>query len=246
MTNPRLAPAIAVALALTSVPLHASAQPAAPPAAAPAAIAIPLQALPDSSVLERAGQAWDSFLGIFRFGSNTTEMMRQRAMAARGHNPAAVDFSALMDIAGYKLKKIESVVGIVPHFSMTFGQARDLTEADRDYLERALERHARNNGSPLAWAQRAIVQAVLEASDLGGLAIEKVEIDFLPLPRVKFALAPADAPLGLDAARIMRAVDQLNRRLQVQSQSPGRPTFQIPHLTPGSGQQQRAAMLSLN
>ncbi len=244
MTIPRLAPAIAVALALTSVPLHATAQPAPAPTAAPATIAIPLQDPPDPSVLERAGQAWDSLIGIFRFGSTTSDMMRRRAMAARGQSTADLDFSVLMDIAGYKLKEIESVVGIVPHFSMTFGQARDLTEADREYLERILDRHARNHGGPLAWAQRAIVHAVLEASDLGGLAIDKVEIDFLPLPRVKFVLAPADAPLGLDAARIMRAVDQLNRRMQLQS--PGRPAFQIPQPTPGSGQQQRAAMLSLN
>lgn len=243
MTFSSLAPVIAVALALATSPLHVSAQPAAAPGQDRPAITVPLQDLPDHSITERAGQYWDNFLGLFRMGPNSTSVMRQRAQAARGQGSTSLDFSALMDIAGYKLKEIESTVGIVPYFSMTFGQSRDLTEADREFLERTLERHSRNNSTPLAWVQRAIVHAVLEASDLGGLAIDKVEIEFLPLPRVKFVLAPADAPLGLDAARIMRAVEQLNRRLQ---QGPSnRPAFQIPQPMPGSSNQ-RAAMLSIN
>ncbi len=50
-----------------------------------------------------------------------------------------------MDIAGYKLKEIESSISLLPSLSLTFGQARELTDADRDYVERMLERHARRN-----------------------------------------------------------------------------------------------------
>jgi hypothetical protein len=125
-----------------------------------------------------------------------------------------------MEIAGYKLKEIESYVGVVPSLQMTFGQARELTEADREFVERHLLRHARRYPGPLAAIQRMIVRSVLEASDIRGFSVEKVAIDIFPLPKVKFVFTPADAPLSLDAARIMRAIDGVNRTLQ--QSPPGR------------------------
>jgi len=178
-------------------------------------IAVPLQELPSAdSFGERAERLWGDFLGMFRFGSNSSHYMRRSAEIARGHAQMREDFSALMEMAGYKLKEIESSVGLIPTLQMTFGQARELTEADREYIERQLERHARRYTGPVAAIQRTIVRTIVDASDMGGFSVEKVEIDFFPLPRVKFALAPSDAPLGIDAARIMRAIDGLNRRLQ--------------------------------
>jgi hypothetical protein len=97
---------------------------------------------------------------------------------------------------------------------MEFGLARQLSEADHEYLERALERHARRNSGPLAVIQRMIMEGIVEANSMDGYAVEKITVTLLPLPYVKFTLAPVDAPVGSDASRILRAIEQLNHRLQ--------------------------------
>ncbi len=65
--------------------------------------------------------------------------------------------------------------------------------------------------------QRTIVRGVMDAGELGGFAVDKVEVDLAALPRVKFQLSPADAPLGVEASRILRAIDRLNQRVQALS-----------------------------
>jgi hypothetical protein len=124
------------------------------------------------------------------------------------------DFNWLMGVAGFKLKSIESTVGLVPSLSLEFGQARELSEADREYMELALERHATRYRGPLAAVQRMIVSGIMEANEIQGFGMEKVVVTLFPLPYVKFTLAPVDAPLGQDASRLMRAIDRLNQRLQ--------------------------------
>jgi hypothetical protein len=147
-------------------------------------------------------------------------MVRNAANAERRQAQARDEFSWLMNIAGYKLKEIESYIGLIPSLSLTFGQARELTEADRDYVEQQLDRHARRNPGPLAAMQRSLVRTVLEASEIGGFSVEKVEIDIFPLPKVKLSLAPADAPVGIDAARILRQIERLQQRLQTTGPRP--------------------------
>lgn len=178
-------------------------------------VTVPLQDLPYSEGLgERAERLWSDLIGHFGWGSSANQMMRSAADTARRHARARDDFAWLMDVAGYKLKEIESYISLVPSLSLTFGQARELTEADRDYVERQLERHARRNPGPFDAMQRAVVRAVLDASEIGGFSVEKVEIDIFPLPRVKFVLTPADAPVGIEAARILRAIDRLNQSIR--------------------------------
>lgn len=178
-------------------------------------VTVPLQDLPNSEGLaERAERLWSDLLGQFGWGSGANQMMRSAADTARRHARARDDFAWLMDVAGYKLKEIESYISLIPSLSLTFGQARELTEADRDYVERQLERHARRNPGPFDAMQRAVVRAVLDASEIGGFSVEKVEIDIFPLPRVKLVLTPADAPVGIEAARILRAIDRLNQSLR--------------------------------
>ncbi len=178
-------------------------------------VAVPLQDPVPPAAADRAGQLWSDFLDLFGFGGSSFHFMWQHRSLQRGAvQQARDDFTWLMDIAGYKLKEIQSSVGVIPTLTLTFGQARELTEADRDYVERMLERHARRNPGPLSAIQRTIVRGVLDAGEIGGFAVEKVEVDLFPLPSVKFALAPVDAPLGLEASRIMRAIDRLNNRVQ--------------------------------
>jgi hypothetical protein len=176
-------------------------------------VTVPLQDLPAGDSLgDRAERLWSSIMDAFGFGLSTSNFMRRPPSTA--HDQAREDFTWLMDVAGYKLKEIESSVSLFPSLSLTFGQARELTEGDRDYLERMLERHARANPGPLAAIQRTIVRGIMDAGEIGGFSVDKVEVDLFPLPKVKLVLTPTDAPLGIEASRIMRAIERLNQRVQ--------------------------------
>jgi hypothetical protein len=222
---------IAGALALPGAAAAQIAVPGAGPQQPRTMVTVPLQDLPGTGVADRARSLWGDFVGLFGFGSSSSHFARQHRALQRGALGQQQDeFTWLMDIAGYKLKEIESSVGLIPTLSLTFGQARELTEADRDYVERMLERHARRNPGPIAAIQRTIVRGVLDASEIGGFGVEKVEVDLFPLPKVKFALSPVDAPLGLEASRIMRSIERLNQR--VQQMAPARSGLELP--SPGA------------
>jgi hypothetical protein len=218
--------------ALIALPLAAQAQ-TAPPALIPA----PLQDLPsDDGVMARAERLWSGVMDSFGIGFGTGRSIARNNVVASMNQQARDDFAWLMDIAGYKLKEIESSISLFPSLSLTFGQARELTDADRDYVERVLERHARRNAGPLSAIQRTIVRGVMDAGELGDFSVDKVEVDLLPFPRVKFQLTPSDAPLGVEASRILRAIDRLNHRVQALAARPagpgGRQTLELPGAPP--------------
>ena len=164
---------------------------------------------------EKLGRAVYGALDFLGLGDWALDLLvASPAEMARRNARVTDDFAWLMDVAGYKLKEVESSVGLIPDIVLTFGQARQLTEGDRNYLERQLDRHALRHGDLLSMTQRAIVRAVVDASELGNFEVDKVEVDLLPLPKVKLVLAPSAAPLGLEAARLMRAIDRLTARVQ--------------------------------
>ena len=119
-----------------------------------------------------------------------------------------------MGIAGFKLKSIESTLGLLPGLTLQFGRARELSEADREYLERALQRHARRQPGAFSALQRTIISGILEANEIQGFSVERLTVSLLPLPYVKFTLAPSDAPLGAEASRMLQAIERLNQRLR--------------------------------
>ncbi|GGI98996.1 hypothetical protein [Neoroseomonas lacus] len=178
-------------------------------------VTLPLQDLPSGdTVFERIGRMFDGFLGIFSSGQASASPARLGAETLRSQIQQRDDFVALMETAGYGLREIETSIGLIPGSRMTFGQARELTDADRDYIERQLERHAQRQGGPLSRVQRAIVGAVVAASEIGDLSVERVEIDLFPLPQIKMALVPRDAPMSLEAGRLIRSIDRLGEQLQ--------------------------------
>lgn len=124
-----------------------------------------------------------------------------------------LDFKGLMDAAGYKVKEVETGVGLVPYLSFTFGQARELAEHDVIHVQRLLKKHGQTRSGPVAYAERAIVSAVLDVQEMKSYTLEKVQVDFLPVPKVKFIAVPADAPLSDEGSRIMQAIDRLNNNL---------------------------------
>ena len=205
-----IARAALLALALTTTP--GLAQPNAP------TVQVPLQDLP---VIETRGEQ------LRRWFSDIQDSLGlgRRALAiARNHGEVARtdDLNWLMGIAGFKLKTIESTLGLLPGLTLEFGQARELSEADREYLERALERHAARNPGPFAALQRMIISGILEANEIQGFSVEKLTVTLLPFPYVKFTLAPNDAPLSAEATRVLRALERLNQRLQQTVHPPAR------------------------
>jgi hypothetical protein len=237
------AKALALAL-LIAQPGASFAQPLTSPGSPGSVVAVPLQDLPSGdTITERAERLWSGFMDLFGLGLGSGAMARSHAAVAQ--QQAREDFAWLMDIAGYKLKEIESSVSLFPSLSLTFGQARELTEGDRDYVERMLDRHARRHPGPLAAIQRTIVRGIMDAGEIGGFSVDKVEVDLFPLPKVKFQLSPTDAPLGVEASRIMRAIERLNQRVQAMgTRPPGQGAGQLELPVPGSPPALRPATLS--
>ena len=126
------------------------------------------------------------------------------------------DFDRLMDAAGFKIKEVETGFGVYPVFSLTFGHARELSNADIVYINRLLRKQRIAKGSPKSYIERQIVEFVVQSEFFLGskYTIEKVEVELLPLPKVKFIAQPKDKPNSDDTEVILRAIDRLNTRIQ--------------------------------
>jgi hypothetical protein len=97
----------------------------------------------------------------------------------------AMDFTSLMDIAGYQITGVQSSIGIIPDAVMTFGIARETSDADQVYLERILYHDSLARPGAIAATQRSIIRSIVGARDVEGFEVSKVEVDFLPLPKAR-------------------------------------------------------------
>lgn len=121
------------------------------------------------------------------------------------------EFWSLLADAGYRIEKVETTVGLVPGVSATFQNAREMSESDREHLERRLDGHARRDGSMVARLQRSIVNVLLEAAETGIYRVEKLEVTLLPLPKASFVLMPTERMRDVDHETILKAIDSLKR-----------------------------------
>lgn len=209
MTLRRAACLVLAAMLWGAAPPAALAQDAAPQRSV---VTLPLQDLPPADTLfDRMGRMIGSALGMI-FADGGAEAARPDGTPSRTQQRE--DFVALMEVAGFGLREIETSIGLIPSARLTFGHARELTDADRDHVERYLERHAQRHGGPMSRVQRAIVGAVLSASEIGEFSVERVEIDLYPLPQIRMALVPRDAPMSYESGRVARSIDRLSERLQ--------------------------------
>ena len=101
-------------------------------------------------------------------------------------------FSSLMDIAGYRVTELNSSIGILPDASMVFGIAREMSDSDQAYLERTLYRDSLRRPGALPALQRRIVRSILGVREVGNFEVSRVEIVFLPLPKVALVVSPKD------------------------------------------------------
>jgi hypothetical protein len=121
------------------------------------------------------------------------------------------EFWVLLGDAGYRIKEVETTMGIIPGISASFTYSRELSDSDREFLEQRLDAHAKRNSGVTARLQRAIVSILLEASETGKYKVEQLDVTFLPLPKARFVLTPIDSPGAPDNAAILRAIEALRR-----------------------------------
>lgn len=141
-------------------------------------------------------------------------------VARRARQAEAYDFSTMMGIAGYKLKEVESTVSLIPNVGFTFAIERELSDADREWLAIQLDRHRKRRSGLFASAERAIIQALLDAQELGGYQVEKLVVDAFPWPQVKFYITPTAVPLSDETGRLMRAIDRVNETVKATKSQP--------------------------
>ena len=145
--------------------------------------------------------------------TSTWSLFGQTVSDLRAPQPVnKVDLAKLMDTAGYKLAEIESNVGLIPGAGMVFKITREMSEADRDFLERELYKDARARPDLRSALQRRLIRAIVEISESDGYQVSKVEVTLLPLPSVKLSITPSGGG-GSDTATVLRAIERLEERL---------------------------------
>lgn len=120
----------------------------------------------------------------------------------------------LLDTAGYKLKEIDTEVGLIPGVTFAFGMIRQLSEADLEYLEAELERSRFLHPGLATRIKRAIVETVLTINSGGTYNVSELHVTILPLPAVQFSVAPVAAPLSDEASALMRAIQRVDRNVR--------------------------------
>jgi hypothetical protein len=111
--------------------------------------------------------------------------------------------------AGYQLTEVEMSVGLIPDVKMTFQMVRELSEADRNALERTLEIDDKQVPGLTAMAQRQIIRTLLAVSRSEKMRVGKLVVGVLPLPSASFTIDPADSPLGEEHNSLLQAIKNL-------------------------------------
>jgi hypothetical protein len=166
------------------------------------------------SVMDTLSYVWSSVISMA--GSATeavtppTPMATLRSLSGEDKG----EFWSMLEDAGYELQYINTEVGLIPRIEATYALRRELSEADREALEKRLDLYARNDNGLIARLERAIVHSLLEASELGEYRISQLKVSFLPLPSAAFTLSPAEGGMDGDHDKIYRAVREQTRELR--------------------------------
>ena len=130
------------------------------------------------------------------------------------HEMSDTDFKYLMSLAGYSVKSVNMGVGIVPRFSLYFGQTREMSDADEIYLARLLRKHERSMGCPVAASQRLIVRTITQLQQFPDYHLTKVAVTMLPVPSVEFVAEPKHTVLSPDLSYIAQRIKDVNIKLE--------------------------------
>ncbi|MEO5373909.1 MAG: hypothetical protein H7840_06460 [Alphaproteobacteria bacterium] len=124
------------------------------------------------------------------------------------------ELMSLLGYAGYKLKEIDSQVGIIPTIAFKFALVRELSEADWDFLAYRLEASRFKTPGLGAAIQRAIVETVMAVNTGLSYQVSELKVQILPLPKVAFSVTPKIATLGEESSSLMRAIQRMEKRLR--------------------------------
>lgn len=163
------------------------------------------------SVNQAIGSVWDFISSPFPSAGGGVEPPSPMRYLHGMKSKEASSFWGHLKHAGYELKEVSTVIGLIPGVSFEFLLVRELTEADRDSLERKLEIAEELNPGLIPAIQRQIVRTLLEASDLKEMRIAELTVALLPLPSAEFKLEPIEVPLGEGHDVIYRAVQDLKK-----------------------------------
>jgi hypothetical protein len=119
-----------------------------------------------------------------------------------------------LEDAGYKMKQIKADVSLIPGLKFKFVLKRELSEADRDYLERKLEIDTKRRPGLISAIKRRIIRTLIEASDFEAMRIEELTISLLPLPAAAFVLAPIGGNLGEEHDVLYRSIQTMQRQTE--------------------------------
>ncbi len=119
-----------------------------------------------------------------------------------------------LEDAGYKMKQIKADVSLIPGLKFKFVLKRELSEADRDSLERKLEIDTKRRPGLISAIKRRIIRTLIEASDFEEMRIEGLTISLLPLPAAAFVLAPVAGTLGEEHDVIYRSIQDMQRQTE--------------------------------
>jgi hypothetical protein len=158
------------------------------------------------SVSEALGDGWRYIKDLFDRSTAVAAPSNSSDWLAQLNDDHQTGFWTLLADAGYKLKEIDTTIGIIPQVKFKYAYGRELSEADKAWLERKLDILARQESGPIAALRRAIIHGILEGNEADGFFIDTVKISLLPLPKAEFSLSPTNAPLPGDLDKIYRAV----------------------------------------
>ena len=199
---------------------YAQGQPAAPSlsAAPAAAVADTDDPSDDRGALEllsayaKSGWTWIAYNFGSMFAAVTPPTPAEMVKSYREEDQKSA-FMSLIGDAGYKIKEIENGIGLPPDITVKFGRIRNLSDADIDYIDRELDRWERRDPGTIAHAQRAVIASLVSINQSDSYVVDSMRLRVLPLPQVKFSLAPTIGGLGWESSQLMRAIQRLDKRV---------------------------------
>ena len=123
----------------------------------------------------------------------------------------------MLGYAGYKLKEIDTDIGIIPGLYFKFGQSSELSEADYEFVETQVEAWERKNPGMYASLQRRIIKTVMAVNLGGDYQVSTLKVKLLPLPDVSFIMSPKQTFLGEESSTLMRAILRVERGVRTLS-----------------------------
>ena len=168
------------------------------------------------SALVQVAEIWETTrqaVGAWTSGSIPTSIITRRF--AEAEKSTELDFRNLMDLTGYSGLDIRATVGVLPRFSTSFNQRRQMSASDRTRLLRLLRKHERAFGSPVAIAERLMIYSILEINSSESIELKNVVITVFPLPSAEFIAGPkSKTGLGPEAAKLSSEIQSLKTLIQ--------------------------------